>query len=200
MNNQSFNGINDNWIAYDGLEKLSLINCFSKYANPLGTVLQGPGSDCRDKYTWAYRESNNNRDAKINFVAESPDGSYVIAVGIRQRTSNAQRYNGYVLKLNAATGQKIWSFDIRNDSGALAGDKSGFETVRFTKDGGFIVGGFIRRTEPGFPDFRSAGAIDNGVPVRVRKRTDFVSKISKNITTLNQNYIPKVTCGQILYV
>ena len=68
----------------------------------------------------------------------------MIAAGIRQRGSNARRYNGYVIKLDAKTGQKIWSFDIRNDAGALAGERSGFESVAFTEDGGFIVGGFFK--------------------------------------------------------
>ena len=51
------------------------------------------------------------------------------------------KYNGYVAKIDAQTGQTIWDFDYTSGSG----NRSGFETIHFTEDGGFIVGGFTHR-------------------------------------------------------
>ena len=69
-------------------------------------------------------------------VKESADGSYILTAGVRASTSN--RWNGYVVKINALTGQTIWEFDYKTG----AGNRSGFETIHFTDDGGFIVGGY----------------------------------------------------------
>ena len=59
--------------------------------------------------------------------------------------------SGYVVKINAETGAKIWSFDVPVDAGTLAGDRSGFECIEFTADGGFIVGGFMNRGDTSVP-------------------------------------------------
>ena len=83
-------------------------------------------------------------NGKIEFQ-ESPDGSYLIGAGIRQPGSVKTTFNGYVVKLDAATGAKLWEFDYNTGSGT----RSGFETVHFTADGGFIVGGFTHRQEQG---------------------------------------------------
>lgn len=97
----------------------------------------------------------------LKYFQESADGTYLIAAGIRQPGTSATTYNGYVVKLDAATGSKIWEFDFNTN----AGTRSGFETVHFTADGGFIVGGFTDRAGTNFPGFKSGGQIDEGRPV-----------------------------------
>lgn len=49
-------------------------------------------------------------------------------------------------------------------SGGLFGDRSGYESVQFTSDGGFIAGGFANRFG-GMPHFKSGGAVDDGRPI-----------------------------------
>ena len=88
------------------------------------------------------------------WLAESPDGSSVIAVGLRQPDIDVTQYNGYVIKINSATGEKVWSFDVPVDAGTLAGARSGFECIEFTEDGGFIVGGFMNRDDTEVPTFK----------------------------------------------
>ena len=71
------------------------------------------------------KDNNSNRPVKLMWLAESPTGNFVIAAGLRQSTADATKFNGYVVKLNANTGEKIWAFDVPNDDGTLAGDRSG---------------------------------------------------------------------------
>merc|ERR1712037_110016 len=46
-----------------------------------------------------------------------------------------------------------------------SGTRSGFETIHFTSDGGFIVGGFSHRVDKEMPGFKSGGQVDQGRPV-----------------------------------
>ena len=66
------------------------------------------------------------------------------------------------MKLDAATGQQVW--EITMPSGGLFGDRSGYESVQFTSDGGFIAGGFANRFG-NMPHFKSGGAVDDGRPI-----------------------------------
>ena len=60
-------------------------------------------------------------------------------------------FKTFKFQLDSATGQKIWSFD------KLESDRSGFESVQFTEDGGFIVGGFKNSGLIPMPTFKSGG-------------------------------------------
>ena len=42
---------------------------------------------------------------KLTWLAESPDHSYVIVVGMRQGGTAIDEYQGYVMKVNAETGR-----------------------------------------------------------------------------------------------
>ena len=42
---------------------------------------------------------------KLTWIAESPDNSYVIVVGMRQGGTAIDEYQGYVMKVNAETGR-----------------------------------------------------------------------------------------------
>ena len=123
--------------------------------------MAGPGTNCANSFTWSWREPITTKDAKLVWVALSPDGSYVLAVGVRQTaTTTHQRY---VVKLNAQTGAQIWSFLM--PTGAGFGARSGYETIAFTQDGGFIVGGYGTAFDTAFPNFKSGGSVDEAYPI-----------------------------------
>jgi len=133
----------------------------AEYAFPLGNNLNGAGANCAENFKWAWLNNNNNRYCHMVSVKESADGSYVLAAGTRQSTSTTNNYNGYVVKIDSATGATIWEFDYLTG----AGSRSGFETIHLTSDGGFIVGGFINRVDVEKPGFKSGGQVDQGIPV-----------------------------------
>jgi len=89
---------------------------------------------------------------------------YILLILIIYRSeSNSifSAYNGYVAKIDINTGELIWDFDFKTSSGT----RSGFETIHFTSDGGFIVGGFSHRADVEMPGFKSGGQVDQGRPV-----------------------------------
>ncbi|CAG5109849.1 Oidioi.mRNA.OKI2018_I69.chr2.g4330.t1.cds [Oikopleura dioica] len=133
----------------------------AQYPAPLGNELNGSGSSCSENFKWAWLNTNNGRYCHAVSVKESADGQYVLATGTRQSTTNNNQYNGFVAKINSATGATIWEFDYTTG----AGTRSGFETLHLTSDGGFIVGGFINRVDTEKPGFKSGGQVDQGTPV-----------------------------------
>jgi len=133
----------------------------AEYAMPLGNDLNGAGANCAENFKWAWLNNNNNRYCHMVSVKESADGSYILAAGTRQSTSTSNNYNGYVVKIDSATGTTIWEFDYLTG----AGSRSGFETIHLTSDGGFIVGGFMNRVDTEKPGFKSGGQVDQGIPV-----------------------------------
>ena len=48
------------------------------------------------------------------------------------------------------------------------GTRSGIESIAFTKDGGFIVGGFSHKEDEEWPHYKSGGAIDSGIPLLIK--------------------------------
>ena len=94
-------------------------------------------------------------------MKEDPSGKYLISAGVRRSTSSTSQWNGYVVKLNSATGALIWEFDYKTSSG----QRSGFETVHFTEDGGFIVGGYANMAGNEWQGFKSGGQVEDGRPI-----------------------------------
>ena len=78
----------------------------------------------------------------FGYVAASPDKSYLIAVGLRQG-KNTKTFHRWVVKIDANTGKTIWEFSMPSTD-TRAGKHSGYESVVFTEDGGFIAGGFAQ--------------------------------------------------------
>ena len=95
------------------------------------------------------------------WLALSPDDSYVLAVGVKQTTNT--KHQRYIVKLNAQTGAEIWS--VLMPTGDGLGSRSGYETIEFTQDGGFIVGGYGNALDTTFPSFKSGGSVDEGQPI-----------------------------------
>lgn len=102
---------------------------------------------------------------KANWVAESPDGTYFIVVGIEEQDSAAFS-DMAIWKINAADGSIAWKM-----THGAPGQGSGLETAAFTSDGGFVVGGFVD-APGGIGDmvFKSGGIITDAKP--------FLAKIS----------------------
>ena len=112
-------------------------------------------------------------------VSVKEKGDFIYAAGVRQSTADATKFNGYVVKLNGNTGALVWEFDFLSGSG----QRSGFETIAFTSDGGFIVGGFSHMGwESGskFPGFKSGGQIESGRPI--------LHKFSKAVADATANF------------
>ena len=135
-------------------------------AQAQGVELNNPSGapDCADSYVWAWQSSNggNNKDEQFGYVSASPDGSYVIAAGVKEGATSSE-YHRWLVKLDAATGAKIWEI-IMPSTDTYASAKSGYESVEFTADGGFIAGGFVDYVGQ-FPGFKSGGQIDGGIPI-----------------------------------
>ena len=141
--------------------RIDLCEDVSKYESNLGVNLEQPGTNCANRFTWSWRDPVTTKHSKTVWVAVSPDDSYVLAVGVKELTST--KYHRYVVKLDAKTGAQIWSFVMPTGSGF--GLRSGYETIAFTQDGGFIVGGFAANPETEFPAFKSGGTVDSGKPM-----------------------------------
>ena len=121
----------------------------------------------------------------FGYVATSPDGTYVLAAGVKETSAGV--HARWVLKLDAATGQEIWSivmptdnrqgqkftegvFYTRSQTDPIESDglstmsQSGYESIAFTADGGFVAGGWADH-EGGWPSFKSGGQVDLGYPI-----------------------------------
>ena len=48
---------------------------------------------------------------------------------------------------------------------AAIGKRSGYESVAFTQDGGFVVAGYANYKNTEFPFFKSSGQVDSGNPL-----------------------------------
>ena len=66
--------------------------------------------------------------------------------------------------MSVTDGSTIWETTMP-ETEANMGNKSGYESIKFTSDGGFIVGGFANFDETGFPSFKSGGQVDRGNPI-----------------------------------
>lgn len=60
---------------------------------------------------------------------------------------NTKTFHRWVVKVDANTGATIWEFSMPSTD-ARAGKHSGYESVVFTEDGGFIAGGFAQGWAP----------------------------------------------------
>jgi len=71
--------------------------------------------------------------------------------------------------------------------------RSGYESVRFTEDGGFIAGGFARWQSEEFPFFKSSGQVDEGFPIMEK----FSAAVANANTQFDQPPIPEwqYMCG-----
>ena len=98
------------------------------------SVLDGSGCNALD---WATRFGTKGKVDQAMWVAESPDGTYLIVTGISESSDGLTKLN--IVKILESDGSIIWEMSY--------GTGSGVESVAFTSDGGFVVGGFLDSDE-----------------------------------------------------
>ena len=129
----------------------------------LGVQLINPGNDCRRNYKWITRIGTANRYDFTNWVAESPDGDYIIAVGATNVGADNHHIARTVTKLDSLTGEIIWSATLPINDNLGKYKNSAYESIVFTSDGGFIASGFTNYPFEGSasegPMFKSAGQV-----------------------------------------
>ena len=80
-------------------------------------------------------------------------------------SGDLQRQARWLVKLDAATGAEIWQIVMPMDNSDGMGSRSGWETVEFTSDGGFICGGGAQKNTEEFPGYKSGGQVDAARPM-----------------------------------
>ena len=129
-------------------------NCFP---DETYSMLDGSGCNALD---WATRFGSKGKSDKAMWVAESPDGTYLIVTGISEGSDGLSQIN--VAKISESDGNIIWEMNY--------GSASGVESVAFTSDGGFVVSGFLDTEEPASELFFKSAGQTFGTP--------FIGKIS----------------------
>ena len=128
--------------------------------------LKGAGTGCNN-YKWATKLGDaGGKIAKANWVAQSSDNNYFIAVGIDQQAGAAKSQMA-IWKVNAADGAVVWKMNH-----GTAGTVTGLESVAVLSDGSFVVGGYTD-SEDAFANFKSSGIVTEGKP--------FLAKLDKNL-------------------
>jgi hypothetical protein len=121
------------------------------------SVLDGSGCNALD---WTTRFGTEGKTDMAMWVAESPDGTYMIVTGISEASDGLPKMN--IVKIDESDGSIMWEMSY--------GTGSGVESVAFTSDGGFVVSGFLDTEEPANEmGFKSGGQAEG---------TPFVGKIS----------------------
>ena len=152
--------------------RINQCNAQSDYGQHyLGVRLQSKGNNCRRNYKWVTRIGAINRYDFTSWVAESPDGSYIIAVGTTNVGFGNKRYlSRTITKIDSSSGRKIWSAILPTTDNLGGSRNSGYESVVFTSDGGFIASGFTNNpmdtsSASVGPMFKSAGQVEEGYPM-----------------------------------
>ena len=159
--------------------RVDICQPISQYENPTDTMLSSPSgvSSCATNYSWAWKTNTGFHD-QFGYVAVSPDKSFVLAAGVREVGPDLARW---LVKLDAQTGQEIWQLTMPTTDAEM-GKQSGYESIQFTADGGFIAGGWGINYEDGFPGFKSGGQVDQGTPI-FQKFSASVASRSSPFTT-----------------
>lgn len=136
----------------------------NQYDRPLGSTLVSGGNNCSRNYKWSHKTNIDGKHETLVWLALSPDESYVLAAGTRSTRTDLSKIGRYIKKLDAATGAEIWNTTL-SVSDTQFGSNSGLETIAFTDDGGFIVGGYAKGQNKLFPTFKSGGQVEDGLPM-----------------------------------
>ena len=150
----------------DGLiARVDVCTDISQYTNPLQVAVLAPTGtpNCATDYTWVWKSNMAGTNERFGFIATSPDKSYVIASGVRG-PADGSNFQRWLVKLDANTGAEIWQISMDTTEANMS-LRSGYETVAFTADGGFIAGGFADYDGSEFPPFKSGGQVDSGKPI-----------------------------------
>ena len=154
----------------------------------LGVELRKEGNDCSKNYKWLTRIGTVRQYDSTSWVAESPDGSYIIAVGATNVLVGSTRHIARTItKIDSLNGDIIWTATLPTTDNLGDFRNSGYESVVFTADGGFIVSGFTNNpwdigSATDGPMFKSGGQVEEGYPMIER----FPSSVA-NANAINEN-------------
>ena len=72
----------------------------NQYADKTSVDLGPPSGapNCKNDYTWAWKGSSSKHNM-LGFVATSPDGTYVIAAGVKEKNNNVHARLGFKANL-----------------------------------------------------------------------------------------------------
>ena len=129
----------------------------------MATDITRIGNDCSKNLAWAWRSTHSGKDDQFGYVAVSPDKTYLIAAGVIAGDQKAE-FKRWLVKIDAKTGRSIWEIVLPSDDKEI-GFASGYESIQFTSDGGFIAGGWAQGDYMKMPAYKSGGQIDSGVPL-----------------------------------
>ena len=164
----------------------------------LGVQLLRSGNNCRNNYKWVTRIGSLNRYDFTSWVAESPDGSYIIAVGTTNiQVGGTRRLARVVTKLDSFSGAIIWSATLPTTDNLGQFQNSGYESIVFTSDGGFIASGFTNAPIEGSnsnegPMFKSSGQVEEGNPM--------IEKFPSSVANANQINANDLVLGKGIFV
>ena len=131
-------------------------------ADSIYPELTDGGSGCKG-WDWVVKYGASGKTDKANWVAESPDGTYFIVAGITEGSGGKSDMN--IAKIAATDGEIIWEMNHEAESGA--------ETVAFTSDGGFVIGGYLdNESDAAEQYFKSSGQVDG------ENAKPFIAKVS----------------------
>ena len=80
----------ENSQKYEGfVNRVDLCDDLSQYESNLGHYLNKPTAGCASGFSWSYKSKTKSLHDKLAWAAESPDGKFIFAVGVREFS----RYN-----------------------------------------------------------------------------------------------------------
>lgn len=125
------------------------------------TIMTPTGTGCSGKWEWVTKIGTSGKMDQSLWAAQSNDGTFIIVAGMKDNGSGKSTM--VITKLLESDGSVVWTMNY--------GTGAGVETVAFTSDGGFVVGGYIDMTDDlSEIAFKSGGQVTSGKP--------FLGKIS----------------------
>lgn len=171
------------------IARVDVCNPLSSYEDPTNAEVGVPSgsANCATDYSWVWKTSSSFHEM-FGYVATSPDGTYVLAAGVKEMSNGV--HARWIMKLDAVTGAEIWSIVMPTDNsdGLSSMNQSGYESVAFTADGGFVAGGWGNH-EGGWPSFKSGGQVEFGVPIFQK----FSASVASQSTTFASPPTPEWT-------
>ena len=75
----------ENGKAQGVITRVDLCTNLADYSTPTGTYLTNGGNskNCAENFTWSWKQGAGNKHAKLNWMALSPDETYILAVGAK---------------------------------------------------------------------------------------------------------------------
>ena len=101
----------ENGKAQGVITRVDLCTNLADYSTPTGTYLTNGGNskNCAENFTWSWKQGAGNKHAKLNWMALSPDETYILAVGAKGTLNNVSRW---VVKIDVNTGKTVWEFEL----------------------------------------------------------------------------------------